>query len=52
MPEIHSLNVITMMARVCPVKYDGTVGISEKPGARIKYKENCYERKVRALLKT
>lgn len=49
MPEIHCLNVIAMMARVCPDKYDGTVGISEKLGTTTKYKENCYERKVRRL---
>lgn len=32
--------------------YYGTVGIMEKLGATYKYKENCYERKVRGVLKS
>lgn len=45
MPEIHFLNVITMMTRVSLAKYVGTIGIMEKLGATYKNKENCYRGK-------
>lgn len=51
-PEVHFQNVMAMMKRACQAKCGGIVGILKQLGATMNYKENLYERKMRAVLKS